>query len=362
MAGENPQPRTKFIHIVASLEQVLDLKRMGFEDIVGRLLEYEERVGGSFGGDSSGRGMGQGRSTLQSQGGETGDHNQKQMKDLSKVMRQGLSASSCLEISKPTCLQAEGLAEGHAGEGHEEDDVMEDITQDNHEDEVGEVVQGVPQLTRSGRQVNQPQYLEDYVLKSKTVSDLFQQAYVESERRAKINKNKWFLVDISIEVFDRYKRDHMTASKEGRCRVKRSDHGTASKAVVEVVQRVLYDVIQGAEQEGCVQGIVEVVQALVQEVIQGAEHEGDAQGMLVDTKMQSNLKMSNLKISKAKEEQEIVSQQRLKLRMFKLSGELETQRVAQRELVRVAQAVSSCSSAGARAAQEERAQEESRDS
>ncbi|CAL9216912.1 unnamed protein product, partial [Arabidopsis halleri] len=43
---------------------------------------------GSFGGDSSGRGMGQGRSTLQSQGGETGDHNQKQKKDLSKVMRQ----------------------------------------------------------------------------------------------------------------------------------------------------------------------------------------------------------------------------------------------------------------------------------
>ncbi|XP_023738658.1 uncharacterized protein LOC111886632 [Lactuca sativa] len=34
----------KFLHIVASLEQVLDLKTIGFEDIVGRLKAYEERV------------------------------------------------------------------------------------------------------------------------------------------------------------------------------------------------------------------------------------------------------------------------------------------------------------------------------
>ena len=33
-----------FIHIVASLEQVLDLKTIGFEDIVGRLKAYEERI------------------------------------------------------------------------------------------------------------------------------------------------------------------------------------------------------------------------------------------------------------------------------------------------------------------------------
>ncbi|KAG7537322.1 hypothetical protein ISN44_As13g012230 [Arabidopsis suecica] len=212
--GVNPQPRTKFIHIVASLEQVLDLKRMGFEDIVGRLLEYEERVGketqsedqgpqtlseeatGSFKKETEAvitrRRYNRGSYNYVGYGGVTGDHYQK--KDLSKVMRQGWSSSSCLEISKSTCLQAEGLAEGRAegllelihgedaGEGHEEDDVMEDITQDNHEDEVGEVVQGVPQLTRSGRQVNQPQYLEDYVMKSETVSGLFQQAYVENAR------------------------------------------------------------------------------------------------------------------------------------------------------------------------------------
>ncbi|XP_048625675.1 uncharacterized protein LOC106444440 isoform X1 [Brassica napus] len=37
-------PRKKYIHIVASLEQVLDLKTTSFEDIVGRLKAYEERV------------------------------------------------------------------------------------------------------------------------------------------------------------------------------------------------------------------------------------------------------------------------------------------------------------------------------
>ncbi|GJX22081.1 hypothetical protein Tco_0226526 [Tanacetum coccineum] len=33
-----------FVHIVAYLEQVLDLKTTGFEDVVGRLKAYEERV------------------------------------------------------------------------------------------------------------------------------------------------------------------------------------------------------------------------------------------------------------------------------------------------------------------------------
>ncbi|XP_013594604.1 PREDICTED: uncharacterized protein LOC106302691 [Brassica oleracea var. oleracea] len=37
-------PRRKFIHIVASLEQVLDINSMGFEDIVGRLKAFEERI------------------------------------------------------------------------------------------------------------------------------------------------------------------------------------------------------------------------------------------------------------------------------------------------------------------------------
>ncbi|KAJ0532326.1 putative RNA-directed DNA polymerase [Helianthus annuus] len=34
----------RFIHIVASLEQVLDLKTVGYEDVVGRLKAYEERI------------------------------------------------------------------------------------------------------------------------------------------------------------------------------------------------------------------------------------------------------------------------------------------------------------------------------
>lgn len=37
-------PRTKFIHIVALLEQVLDLNSTGFEDIVGRLKAFEEYI------------------------------------------------------------------------------------------------------------------------------------------------------------------------------------------------------------------------------------------------------------------------------------------------------------------------------
>ncbi|XP_048620011.1 uncharacterized protein LOC106393659 [Brassica napus] len=38
-------PRYKYIQIVASLEKVLDLNKAGFEDIVGTLKAYEERVG-----------------------------------------------------------------------------------------------------------------------------------------------------------------------------------------------------------------------------------------------------------------------------------------------------------------------------
>ncbi|XP_013632942.1 PREDICTED: uncharacterized protein LOC106338531 [Brassica oleracea var. oleracea] len=37
-------PRKKYIHIVASLEQILDLKTTSFEDIIGRLKTYEERI------------------------------------------------------------------------------------------------------------------------------------------------------------------------------------------------------------------------------------------------------------------------------------------------------------------------------
>lgn len=36
--------RKNYIHIVAALEQVLDLKTTGFEDIVGRLKAYKERI------------------------------------------------------------------------------------------------------------------------------------------------------------------------------------------------------------------------------------------------------------------------------------------------------------------------------
>ena len=40
----NSLPRKKYIHITAALEQVLDLNKTGFEDIVGRMKAYEERI------------------------------------------------------------------------------------------------------------------------------------------------------------------------------------------------------------------------------------------------------------------------------------------------------------------------------
>ena len=38
-------PRHKYIQIIVPLEKVLDLNSSEFEDIVGRLKAYEERVG-----------------------------------------------------------------------------------------------------------------------------------------------------------------------------------------------------------------------------------------------------------------------------------------------------------------------------
>ncbi|KAG7583447.1 Zinc finger CCHC-type superfamily [Arabidopsis suecica] len=40
----NGLPRKRYIHIIAALEQVLDLNTTSFEDIVGRLKTYEERI------------------------------------------------------------------------------------------------------------------------------------------------------------------------------------------------------------------------------------------------------------------------------------------------------------------------------
>lgn len=50
----NSLPREKFIHIAASLEQVLDLNKTPFEDIVGRLKAFEERVLGENTNDQQG--------------------------------------------------------------------------------------------------------------------------------------------------------------------------------------------------------------------------------------------------------------------------------------------------------------------
>lgn len=109
----------RFIHIVASIEQVLDLKTVGFEDVVGRLKAYEERIreddsggdqgkllfhkntsaasssnngrGGGRGGRGNGRGRGGGRQP-QNQGNRSNnnssaenDKSKGKTKDRSKV-------------------------------------------------------------------------------------------------------------------------------------------------------------------------------------------------------------------------------------------------------------------------------------
>ncbi|KAJ9541814.1 hypothetical protein OSB04_028320 [Centaurea solstitialis] len=66
-------PRSKFIHIVASLEQVLDLNKVGFEDIVGRLKAYEERIKEDDGGEGQTRVM-FARSTGGGGGSSSGSH------------------------------------------------------------------------------------------------------------------------------------------------------------------------------------------------------------------------------------------------------------------------------------------------
>lgn len=40
----NSLPRSKYIQIIVSFEQVLDLNKTSFKDIVGRLKAYEERI------------------------------------------------------------------------------------------------------------------------------------------------------------------------------------------------------------------------------------------------------------------------------------------------------------------------------
>ncbi|KAJ9559933.1 hypothetical protein OSB04_005093 [Centaurea solstitialis] len=66
-------PRSMFIHIIASLEQVLDLNKVGFEDIVGRLKAYEEKIKEDDGGEGQTRVM-FARSTGGGGGSSSGSH------------------------------------------------------------------------------------------------------------------------------------------------------------------------------------------------------------------------------------------------------------------------------------------------
>ncbi|KAI3796396.1 hypothetical protein L1987_39066 [Smallanthus sonchifolius] len=77
-------PRRWYLAIVATIEQFADLKTMSFQDAVGRLKAFEERLGGKSTAESSQAGRGKGR-------GKTGDKDKdkknepSQKKDRSKI-------------------------------------------------------------------------------------------------------------------------------------------------------------------------------------------------------------------------------------------------------------------------------------
>ena len=115
-------PRKKYIHIVASLEQVLDLNTTSFEDIVGRLKAYEERIAeeeeethddgklmygdtsqDSYGGNySGGRGRGRGgRSPWRGRGrGRTGSTFQSQREAYRQRLNGDASHITCFKCDK----------------------------------------------------------------------------------------------------------------------------------------------------------------------------------------------------------------------------------------------------------------------
>ena len=152
-------PRKKYIHMVASLEQVLDLNTMSYEDIVGRLKAYEERIaeedeedthddqeklmygdtsqenhGGNYnsgrgrgrGGRSNWRGRGRGRvgSTFQSQR-EAYKQRQGGGGDLTHITcfscdKQGHYASDCPDKK----LKLHEAVEGKDDDTHDADELM----------------------------------------------------------------------------------------------------------------------------------------------------------------------------------------------------------------------------------------------
>lgn len=117
-------PRRKYIHMVASLEQVLDLKNTSFEDIVGRLKAYEERITeedeentrddssklmyasayqDGYGNNYNVRGRGRGRSTWRGRGrGRSGGFQQQR-----EAYKQGRSG----DASHITCFRCDKV--GH---------------------------------------------------------------------------------------------------------------------------------------------------------------------------------------------------------------------------------------------------------
>ncbi|XP_076940641.1 uncharacterized protein LOC143609900 [Bidens hawaiensis] len=102
----------RFIHIVASLEQVLDLKTVGFDDVVGRLKAYKERIKEDNLQTESNQGQlmftksnsfsrGRGRGSYASRGrGRGRDDNKKHVDKKGKGMERDLSHIKCYRCDK----------------------------------------------------------------------------------------------------------------------------------------------------------------------------------------------------------------------------------------------------------------------
>ena len=137
-------PRKKYIHIVASLEQVLDLKTTTFEDIIGRLKAYEERVKGEEEEDNQTKLMYANSETPQLQSNRETTHYQGDYRNRGRGGRfynrggrgRGRSYNRDIDMSKMICYRCDKL--GHFASSCPDRLLKLQKTYENNEDDTRE--------------------------------------------------------------------------------------------------------------------------------------------------------------------------------------------------------------------------------